>query len=153
MRFRTRELTFRLLPSGGIQFDFEGAECDNTKYCDNSWGCTRCTDEPTMCYVHGSQPVFACFDSEEVMVGTPVMRALVEPDPFEIPDLQQLRTRLRERLARIDRKQSEAAGALLPRTVEEIDRIETQLTEALGALRARKAALQSGAAPKAPRQG
>jgi hypothetical protein len=123
------------------------------KYCDNSWGCTRCTDEPTMCYVHGSQPVFACFDSEEVMVGTPVMRALVEPDPFEIPDLEQLRTRLRERLARIARKQSEASAAPIPGTIEEIDRMQGQLTKALEALRARKAALQSGAAPKGPRQG
>ena len=152
MKFRTRELTFRLLPSGGIEFAFEGADCDNTKYCDNSWGCTRCTDEPTMCHVHGSQPVFACFDSEEVMVGTPVMRALVEPDPFELPALEQLRGRLRDRLARIDRKQSETPAAL-PSTVEEIDRIQAELTRALEALRTRKAALESGAVPKAPRQG
>ena len=76
----------------------------------------------------------------------------MNPDPLQFPELDQMRTRLRERLGRIAAGQREAASSLVPATVEEIERLEGQFTDALDRLRERKAALQS-AASKGGRKG
>jgi hypothetical protein len=144
VKFRVRDIAFRLLP-GGVQLALgDDAGCENTKYCDPlvHTNCTRCTDDPTKCHTQGSMPAFACFESDEILVGPEVIQLVVDPDSAQIPGLAELRVRLGERLQRIAAERKATTDSL-PTALAELDRLEVEHKEALDRLRERRATLVS----------
>ncbi len=140
MKFNARDLMIRLVPGGaGPAVDvLTAGDCDMTKYCDKSRGCTRCTDDPSGCHLHGTLPAFACFDSNQVMVGTDAINPVLgSPE-----ELEKLQSTLRERLEVSKRAQAEAGVEDLPDDLPVIENVESQLESALEQVRSRKARLQ-----------
>jgi hypothetical protein len=131
----------RLVPEelGGLPVDILTAgACDNTKYCDNTRGCTRCTDDPTGCHVHGTLPAFACFDSEVVMIGTDAINPVLG-SPEELETLQ---ATLRERTAAEEKARAAAGRGDVPGNLAAIEDVESRLESALERVREQKSKLQ-----------